>query len=317
MRITLISFDNWGFNECVAAQLAANGHIVNHIDFHSFKYEYANFGTKIYNFFYKIVSGRNLKNIFYGSEIIRKLEEFGEKQDVILTLKGDFIDPKSLLAFKKYTQKSIGFFNDNVKRYPKIKTVLHCFDVVYSFEKEDCAKFNLPFATNWIYNEQNDIQKIEYNVFNITSKDKRLPLLEKIATALKSNGISYKIMVFDKKSKVQESNLTFIKTKYSLDKVSQLIAKSQTLLDINRPGQSGLSFRIFESLGLEKKLITTNKDVRNYDFYNPKNILIIDETNPQISKDFFESDYEKIPENIYYKYTMDGWIDHVIFDKKH
>lgn len=316
MKITLISLDNWGFNDYIAKKLMEDGNIVNHINFHSFEYQYPNLGIKIYNFFYKVVSGKNLKNIFYGKEIIMRLQEIGEKQDVILTLKGDFIDPKYLLEFKNYSSKSIGFFNDNVKRYPKIKTVLSCFDKVYSFEKADCKKYNLPFLTNWIYNEEKNTQKAEFNVFNISSKDKRLPLLEKIVTALKVNQISFKIMVLDRKNTKQHSDIQFIKSKYSLEDVSQFITKSKTLLDINRPGQSGLSFRVFESLGLEKKLITTNADVVNYDFYNPKNILVIDEKNPKITSEFFESDYQKIPQSIYYKYTMNGWIDQIIFEKK-
>jgi len=316
MRITLISLDNWGFNEYLAKRLKQNNHTVNHINFYDFQYKYAHLGIKVFNFFFKILTGRNLKNIFYGKKVIDRLRLIGEKQDVILTLKGDFIDSKYLYEFKNYGDKSIGFFNDNVKRYPKIKTVIPCFDKVYSFEKEDCKNFNLPFLTNWIYNEEKSNRMIEYNVFNISSKDRRLPLLENIANQLKASQISSKIMVLDRKKVSQQSDIEFIKTKYSLEAVSELISKSKTLLDINRHGQSGLSFRIFESLGLEKKLITTNADVINYDFYNPKNILVIDEHNPQIKSDFFESAYEKIPDAIYYKYTMDGWIDQVIFEKQ-
>ena len=84
-------------------------------------------------------------------------------------------------------------------------------------------------------------------------------------------------------------------------------------MDINRIGQIGLTFRVFESLGLDKKLITTNSDIKNYDFYNPNNILIIDERNPVISADFFKNEYEKIPDSILHQYTIDGWCENVIF----
>jgi DNA-binding NtrC family response regulator len=36
---------------------------------------------------------------------------------------------------------------------------------------------------------------------------------------------------------------------------------------------------VLESLGLEKKLITTNAEIIHYDFYNPNNILVIDDEN--------------------------------------
>jgi hypothetical protein len=63
---------------------------------------------------------------------------------------------------------------------------------------------------------------------------------------------------------------------------------------------------------LRKKLITTNSDIVNYDFYNPNNIHLIDENNPMIPTSFFESKYEDIPESIYKKYTIDSWLHEML-----
>lgn len=315
MKITLISLDNWGFNKHISEILEKKGHVVNHIDFNSFKYKYPNFWMRFYNFLLKKISKKNLKNIYYGKIIVKKLEQICEKQDVILTIKGDFIDPEYLKKFKKYTHKSIGFFNDNTIRCPKIIPTIPHFDQVFSFEKEDCEKYNLNFAPNWIY-LQNEIQKkrdFQYEIFNISSKDSRLPILSRIAKNLKSNNINYRIMVLDKGNQSDNGEIQFFSQKIPLKEVSTLIDKSKTLLDINRKGQNGLTFRVFESLGLEKKLITTNLDIKNYDFYNSNNILIIDENNPIIPIDFFENEYEEIPKEILQKYTLDGWSERVIF----
>src|SRR3972149_7301551 len=103
MRITLISNDTWGYNNNIALALKKKGHIVNHIDFNTFEYKYPNFGYKVYNFFLKAFLKKNLKNIHFGNEINKRLKKNGEIQDVILTIKADFIDPKSILEFKKYT----------------------------------------------------------------------------------------------------------------------------------------------------------------------------------------------------------------------
>jgi hypothetical protein len=317
MKITLISLDNWGFNKHIAEVLVKKGHIVNQIDFNSFKYKYPNFWIRVYNFFLKIISKKNMKNIYYGKEILRQLELLREKQDIILTIKADFIDPEYLKEFKKYTYKSIGFFNDNTIRCPKIIPAIPLFDQVFSFEKEDCEKYKLRFAPNWIY-LQNKVQNkrvFKYEIFNISSKDGRLSILSKIAKNLKSNNINYKFMVLDKGNQSDNGEIEFFSEKISLKEVSNLIDESKTLLDINRKGQNGLTFRVFESLGLEKKLITTNLDIKNYDFYNSNNILIIDENNPIIPVDFFENEYEEIPKKILQKYTLDGWADRVIFGK--
>ena len=314
MKITIISYDNWGFNKNIIKALESQGNVVNHIDFHQFKYKYPNLIYRVYNFLLKTFFNKNLKTIFFGKKIIEKLIEINELQDVIITIKGDFIAPESLLEFKKHGKKSIAFFNDNVKRCPKIVGVIHCFDKVFSFEKKDCATYNLHFVTNWIYNDTiTGIQtNFKYQVFNISSKDKINSIFKKLAKEFKSMNIKTKIIIYDKKHKGQNEAIEFITKHIPLEEVNDLIQQSQVLLDINRKGQEGLTFRVFESIGLHKKLITTNKDIVNYDFYNPNNILLIDSNNPNITLDFFEKDYEEIPQDIFYKYTIEGWIDTII-----
>lgn len=313
MKITIISYDNWELNNHLKKSLEQKGHVVRHINFFEFKHKYPDFKTKLYNFILKTFTNKNIKNFYYGNKILKKLEENTEIQDVILTLKGDFIDPKSILKFKRHTKKSIAYFNDSIARYPKIKQVISSFDEVYSFEKADCKKYNLKFITNWIYPIKTNYTKNEqYQVYNISSKDKRETLLSKIANILKENDIRYKIIIFDKKNKNKYPNLEYTSTQIPLDQVNANLFNSQILLDINRDGQKGLTFRVFESVGLEKKLITTNPDIKNYDFYNPNNIMVINEKKIDIPLTFFNNEYEKIPEILFNKYSLEGWISEVI-----
>jgi hypothetical protein len=313
MKTTIISYDNWGLNSHLINVLNQKGHSVQHINFFDFKHKYPNIQSKIYNFILKIVFKKNIKNFYYGKEIIKRLKKNNEIQDVIITIKGDFIDPKSCLDFKKFTKKSVAYFNDSANRCPKIKQVIPCFDEVYSFEKGDCKKYNLKFITNWIYPIQKSKTKTtEYQVFNISSKDKRTPLILKISSILKEKSINYKIIIFDKKNKNHKSSVEYISKQIPLTEVNDYLHNSQVLLDINRIGQKGLTFRVFESLELEKKLITTNADIKNYDFYNPNNILIIDEKKPNIPLEFFSNEYQKIPEDILKNYTIEAWVNQII-----
>lgn len=316
MRITLVTLDNWGFNNHIAVALKQQGHNVHHINFDKFEYKYPNFFYKVYNFILKSFFNKNIKTNFFGKKIIENLEEINEIQDIILVIKGDLINPKNVLKLKKYSKKTIAYFNDNTQRCSKILHVLPYFDEVFSFEKEDCKKYNLKFAPNWIYNSSIDTNnnKFDYQVFSVITKDKRLPILSKIADNLKLNNINYKIFVYNKNYKKRTENIDYINEYISLSDVEEYINKTQVLLDVNRKGQSGLTFRVFESLGLQKKLITTNSDIVNYDFYNPNNILVIDEKNPIIPPSFFEKEYEKIPDNIFNKYTLNGWIQNVIYN---
>jgi len=313
MKITVISLDNWGFNKYIVKALEDQGHLVHHINFNKYKYRYPSSFHKVYNFILKTIFKQNLKTRFYGQKIIKKLQEIKKVQDIIITIKADHIDTKSLRELKKYTRKSIAFFNDNTERCPKIIPAIPLFDKVYSFEKEDCEKFELNFATNWIYNYEPDgVQKeFEYQVFHISSRDRRLPTIAKIAADLRSKDIVYKIIMYARRNH-SNPDLDYISEHMPLREMNEYIKRSQSLLDIQRSGQKGLTFRVFESLGLQKKLITTNSDIKTYDFYNPNNILVIDPDNPEIPVSFFETEYEPVPVGILKKYVVDEWVANLL-----
>jgi len=312
MKITLISLDNWGFNQHIANALAAKGHTVQHINFNAFSYKYPSIFYKVYNFFLKLLFRKNLKHIYYGKEILKRLEGFG-RQDIILTLKGDFIASESIRDFKKHADRSIAFFNDNVRRYPNIANVIPLFDEVHSFEKEDCRKYGMRFAPNFIYKEsRSDSQDFDYDVFNISSRDKRTPRIVEIAKKLKAEGIIYKIIILDKKNKLQADSVDVVNKAIPLEEVNAYIARSKALIDFHREKQEGLTFRVFESMGAQKKLITTNPDIKNYDFFNPDNIYVVENNEFAINKTFFETPYVPVPKEIYEQYTLDGWIRTVL-----
>ena len=56
------------------------------------------------------------------------------------------------------------------------------------------------------------------------------------------------------------------------EEMNQLFLNSRCILDSPQAGQLGLTIRVLEALGAKKKLITTNKDIKNYDFYKEENI---------------------------------------------
>jgi hypothetical protein len=312
MKIALISLDNWGLNQNIANCLIKKGHDVLVIDFNKFKYKYPSFCHRVLNFLMKLLFKKNLKFQYYGQEIISVLKDKNEIQDLILVIKADFIDQESLQLLRQYTKKSIAFFNDSIARYPDTKRVLNCFDEVYSFEKIDCEKYNLKFKTNYIIDAEKEPianKTFEIQLFNISSRDQRTADIIKIAKNLHDNSIDYKIIIFDEKYRIKENPFVeVIRKPIPLNEITKMIEKSKAVLDIQRNNQLGLTFRVFESLGAQKKLITTNNDIKNYDFYNPNNILVIDAENPIIPKSFFETDYENVPEPILSKYKLENWV---------
>ena len=133
------------------------------------------------------------------------------------------------------------------------------------------------------------------------SKDYRLDTLKNVAKFFKQNKFDYHFYVMDKQD-IEDELITFFSKRMDNKTVVNHI-------------QDGLTFRVFEAIGYHKKLITTNKDIKTYDFYNSNNIYVIDDVkNISIPLSFFETDYEEIPKQIVEKYMLKNWVT-TILDK--
>lgn len=96
------------------------------------------------------------------------------------------------------------------------------------------------------------------------------------------------------------------------DRVRALFGRSRAFLDIEHDQQTGLTIRTFEALGARKKLLTTNADIRNYDFYDSSNILVIDRRKPVFDPDFLTAPLRELPPALRQRYSVDGWIDEIL-----
>ena len=89
--------------------------------------------------------------------------------------------------------------------------------------------------------------------------------------------------------------------------MDEIVTNSKCVLDSAQANQNGLTIRVIEMLGAKKKIITTNEDVVNYDFYRPENVYVynggFDSNNV-----FFKSPYQEIEDEIYKKYSLESWL---------
>jgi hypothetical protein len=67
-----------------------------------------------------------------------------------------------------------------------------------------------------------------------------------------------------------------------------------------------------ESLVAGRKLITTNPEIANADFYDPANIAIIDRKHPTISAEFLAAPFAPLSPEFRYDYSLEGWLDDVL-----
>jgi len=270
-------------------------------------FQYRNFFHGLQGHFSRLFLGKNFEKNSVSNRIKNSLCELGH-QDEIFIIRPDLLSDQDLNFIKSFTKNFIAYYWDSTRRFPRKVAIIPLFDKVYSFDRWDVEKYNFSLLTNYIFKEGN-YPKFDYQFFNISTYDNyRFPLLENVAKYLKEKSWSYSIQVHHKRKKMSTEYIETIRTKRSIQETSELIQKAKILLEIQNPKQIGLSFRVFEALGYRKKLMTTNQDIVNYDFYNPQNILVLDINKIEITEDFVSSPYVEIDEEILSKYKIENWV---------
>ena len=314
MKICLISFDYWGYDEKIADELSKMGYEATHIKLSNFKYDYNNVGEKIINFFSKNILNKNIKKIKTEEYILSRLNNEG-RFDKIIAINPERLSKNCHLKIKTFTQTYIAYLYDSLSRYDNKDLINNnIFDKIFTFDKKDAKDYNLVFLSNYMHlTQKTQNKKPKHKIFSISSIDDRYDTINAIISYFDKNKIKHETIFFGKRKpgKLNDSIL-FTKDKLSQVQVQDKIEDSEIILDVLRENQTGLSFRIFDALALDKKIITTNKTITEYDFYNPNNILVIDKNKIDIPDSFLNSEYEAIPENIYKKYTLNSWIKNLI-----
>ncbi|RKE92364.1 hypothetical protein [Ichthyenterobacterium magnum] len=267
-------------------------------------FEYRNNFHKARNFISKIF-GKNLKKTFVFDRVKKDVSALA-KQNIIFVIRPDLLNDDTLKFLKNKTEKFIAYYYDSTRRFPRKVDIIPFFDTIYSYDKLDVNTYSFEFLTNYIFDESKN-KSPKYLFFNISTNDYRFPLIETLAGYFKRKNWSYNIQVYNG-SDMPAEHVKIITTQKSITEVSELIKASKIIVEIQRTEQVGLSFRIFEALGHRKKLITTNKDIVNYDFYSPQNILVVDEHDIKIPDEFVNSPYVEIEDSILTKYKIEHWV---------
>lgn len=269
-----------------------------------------------------IFKGKSYK---YYKKIIDSVKN--EKIDTILIVKGDQVSLKTLNLFRETFKdaKIILYLWDPISCIKGIDKMLKHYDEVISFDSEDCKKYGFRFRPLFIdvEREKNNSEK-KYDVcFFGTIYGDRPKVLNYIEKYCNDNNLKYYGFYFlrgkfmylyyylTKKAfrKINKNNISY--KPLSQKEIANLIDSSKVVLDINERLQSGLTMRTLETVGIGKKMISTNNCLKEYDFYNENNILTIDRDNIEIDKSFFDKEYVEIDKDIVKNYTARGWIDEV------
>jgi hypothetical protein len=261
----------------------------------------------------------------YFRKILRKTKT--RDYDFIVFIKGEAVSLDILRQMKSLHRnaKFILYFWDSLKNNRNGRAIMSFFDRVLSFDHVDCARektlVHRPLFYLDVYRSCRAIQKRDIDLLFIgTVHSDRFALARRINALCRAAGVhtwfafffqSPPLFVvrrlFDKSFRGTRVSDFFFRA-LSRDDVVSRVARSTAVLDIQHPRQTGLTMRTIEVLGAGRKLVTTNEGVRQYDFYNADDIMIIDRDNPVIDLEFFKRPFSAYSDDVYKKYSIEQWI---------
>lgn len=292
------------------------------ICFPQMNFKYRDFRQKLKNFIHKTFLNdksykAKLRIATNLSRIYENLNRLEGKAEFALLIRPDIYPEEVIRRIKAKSQNLVGYQWDGLKRFPTVKLNIPLFDRFYVFDVSDLpdlAGSNIHFTTNFYFDlprliTHNQPNNIPVLYFVGAYNEKRVEEIRGFLELVRPFNLIEKIFIIDPKrsanSEVQNRPLNY-------EENLQYAGNADIILDISLRVHNGLSFRIFESICYEKKLITNVNDIKYFDFYHPDNIFILESGEEHQLADFLSTPYKKLKPAIKEKYSFSNWINYLL-----
>lgn len=282
---------------------------------------------RILNFIQKTFLGnkdykKQLIDDYYTAEVSQTLSSFAPKSiDYAIVIRPDKLDLKTIEKIHNTAHKVVAYQWDGLARFPKVFKVINQFQRFFVFDLEDYHRYryqypNLLPCTNFYFDMPEEsvlVNENEVLYVGAYMKD-RIQSLIRVVDALSQYNLTLNINLFygRKTPPISHSHLSFISKGISYAENLKITKKAAVILDIKTVEHNGLSLRIFDAIKYQKKLITDNKSIMQYDFYHPNNFYVIEDDHFQGLAAFLNSQYIPLAEEIKQKYSFSNWLKYVL-----
>ena len=311
-----------GLKTAIHRNLEHLGFKVIDISYNEDEFAYQNVGQKAENFFRKTFLKDNefknqLKFNQLGKPILNILNNLTQKADFALLFRADIYPIEILEKIKSKTDKMVNYQWDGMHRFKGIFDRMHLFDRFFVFDPLDYQEFkdrNILLTTNFYFDNLPKAAETKYDFyFRGTYLRERMDVVNTFISKCEALNLKTKIEIYSEKThRSLPANLYTNQAETYLNYYDKML-KSKYLVDFSNEAHDGLSFRIFEAMYTQKKLVINNKfNIKNYDLYQPENILIWDSENLDELEEFLKKPYQPLPEEIIQKYSFSNWIRYVL-----
>lgn len=313
-NILFISPEFFGIDKSIKRVLKEMGANVFWVDERSVKSSFTRALNSISSQLFYFQSNNYYKKIVLSIEC---------KIDIILVIKGEMITKKTIKLIRERFPKAelLLYLYDPIKNIKGILRKTKLYDRVISFEPDDCKKYGFEFRALFCDIEKAGKMKKKYDIcFYGTMYGDRFQIVQQMHDICKKDKIEFYSFCF-LRGKFMAVYYWIVNAAFrkmgirsisfepkSSEEIAELVYSSDVILDVNDVRQHGLTIRTLETLLSGKKMITTNSDIIEYDFYNPNNIYVIQRNKIELPHAFFKTEYEEIEATILAKYTAEGWV---------
>lgn len=273
---------------------------------------------------------KKLLNVILNKHF-KKIQDYikDKKYDYFLLIKGEVVPENFILDFKKNnpTAKLIYYTYDASNNNSKNGLYIQkFFDTCYSIDFNDVKENpnlklkHLFYSKDFVQQESEKTKNRKYDIsFVGTLHSNRYEVMQKTFSKFKKSYLFlfsqakwwfiYNKLINKEYKNIKMFTISF--TKLNLSEVANIFKSSNSVLDIQRYGQAGLTMRTFEVLASGAILVTTNENIKKAEFYDEDKIVFI--SDEEITEEKVKIIESKIEINNYdssklEKYFVNNWV---------
>lgn len=173
-------------------------------------------------------------------------------------------------------------------------------DEIYSYSEKDSQKYGIKYNTTFYNKElkENFVQNNEvYDIVFLGRNKNRKNIIENFKNDIKNYNLKTNFKIIED----GENEISYYE-------YLNWISKSKAILDIVNNIYQGPTLRTMESIFLNKKMITNNREIMNYEFYNKNNFFILGIDDINNIESFVNSSYVRNDKKILNYFEFENWL---------
>lgn len=257
---------------------------------------------------------------YVKKQFTKRMKTISKKHSKInysILIMAEDIPKEGIQICRNISDNLISYQHDGMYRSQRLFDIINYFDKIFTFDPQDMNDYQfLPLTNCWFPDEnKKNISHFHSDIFYVgVGVPERIEKIKSLQNYSTKNNIKLDVLLTVPPHVTPEQN-NGVRTSHTgisyEDNLAQL-QSSKTILDMKLPYHNGLSFRFFEALYYEKKIITNNFNVRHYDFYHPDNVFMTDFKDFSGLKEFLEKPYHKVDPKLVDKYSVENWLRYVL-----